>query len=258
MGCYVREDIAIEIGHHHHVERLGRVGQLCGTDIDDPVFVLDFRILCRDLIEDLVEEPVGQFHDVVLGEAGDLPASVALCVLERIADDFFRAWPRDELEALVHVLGLAVLNTGVKILFILADDHDIHLWMLGGHEWRVRNAWPHVRVHPQGLSDGDVQALETAALGSRDRCLKEDFGSPKRFPRFGRDARAVSGFVRAFSDDNRLNVELRASRVQDGERRFHDFGADAITVRNGDGGEVRQVRSPCPWLRNTSNLSLVL
>ncbi len=90
---YVREDIAVQVRHHHHVERRRRVGQLGGADVDDPVLIRNFRILGRDLIEDLVEETVGHLHDVVFGEAGDLLAPMLPRQLERIAHDLLRPRP---------------------------------------------------------------------------------------------------------------------------------------------------------------------
>ena len=100
----VGENVAVEIRHHDHVERFGRVGHLGGADVDDPVLVLDLRIFGADLVEDLVEQAVGHLHDVVFGEAGDLLAVVQRGVFEGVADDLLAARPRDQLEALHHLV----------------------------------------------------------------------------------------------------------------------------------------------------------
>ena len=100
---HVRQNVAIEIRHHHHVERFRRIRQFGRADVDDPVLFLDIRVLRADLVEDLVEETVGHLHDVVFREAGDLFAAVLLGVFESEADDLFAAGARDELEALHHV-----------------------------------------------------------------------------------------------------------------------------------------------------------
>jgi hypothetical protein len=123
---HVGEDVAVEVRQDHDVERLGGVGQLGGADVDDPVLGLDLGVLGSDLLEHLVEETVGHLHDVVLGEAGDLLAVVAAGVLEGVADDALAAGSADELEALVDLVGLAVLDAGVEVLFVLADDHHVH------------------------------------------------------------------------------------------------------------------------------------
>ena len=95
----VGEDIAIEVRHDDDVEGFGRVGDLGGADVDDPVFLFDVGIFGADFVEDLVEEAVGHLHDVVFGEAGDLLAVVLHGVLEGVADDLLAAGAGDELEA---------------------------------------------------------------------------------------------------------------------------------------------------------------
>src|SRR5207302_1367824 len=65
----VGKNVAVEVRHHDDVESLGRVRQLGGADVDDPVLLLDVRVLRPDLVEDLVKEPVRDLHDVVFGEA---------------------------------------------------------------------------------------------------------------------------------------------------------------------------------------------
>ena len=96
---HVRQNVAIQIRHHDHVERFRRVGHLRRADVDNPVLLLDLRILCADLVEDLVEQAVGHLHDVVFGEAGDLLAVVLDGVFEGVADDLLAARPRDQLQA---------------------------------------------------------------------------------------------------------------------------------------------------------------
>ena len=94
-----RENVAVEVRHHDHVEGFRRVGHFGGADVDDPGFLLDVGIFGGDLVEDLVEEAVGHLHDVVLHEAGDLLAIVQARVLEGVADDLLAARPRDQLDA---------------------------------------------------------------------------------------------------------------------------------------------------------------
>ncbi len=131
LGGHVGENIAVEVGQHDHIEGFGCVGHFGRTDIDDPRLVLDIGIFRGDLIEDAVEETIGQLHDVVLHEAGDLLAIVAACILEGVANDLFAAGAADQLEALHHIVCLAILDAGIKVFFVLTHDHHVHIWVLG-------------------------------------------------------------------------------------------------------------------------------
>src|SRR5205823_14937500 len=101
-----------------------------------------------------------------------MPASILKCV----ANDFFRSWSRNDLKTLHDLIGLAVLNARVQVLFILADDHDVHARMLCLDERMIRNAWPHVRVKSERLAHGHVQALVASTLRRRNRSFQENFG----------------------------------------------------------------------------------
>src|ERR1039458_7586200 len=176
-------------------ERIRRVGHLGGADVHDPDLLLDVRVLRADFVENLVEQAVGHLHDVVLHEAGDLLAIVAARVLERVAHDLFAARPRNELDAGHHFGAHPVLDPGVQVLFVLPDDHHIHIGVLGVDEGVVRDARPHVGILAQRLARGHVEALEAAALGRGDRSLQEDLGSQQRFPGARLDTCAIAAQV---------------------------------------------------------------
>ncbi len=134
LGGDVAQDVAIQIWHHDHVEGLRRIGEFGGADIDDPVLVFDRRILGRDLVEDLVEQAVGDLHDVVFGEAGHLLTAVGLRIFEGIPHDPLGALAGDQLQALRDIDRLLVLDASVEVFLVFADDDDVHLRMLGADE----------------------------------------------------------------------------------------------------------------------------
>ena len=43
-------------------------------------------------------------------------------------------------------------------------------------EWMIRNAGAHIRIQPEGLAHGHIQALETTALRRGDWRLEKDLG----------------------------------------------------------------------------------
>ncbi len=235
----VRKNIAIEVGHDDNVEGFRSVGHFGCADIDDPEFFFELGVFGADFIEDLVEEAVGELHDVVFGEAGDFFAVVLAGVFEGVADNFFGAGARDEFEALVDFVGLTVLDARVEIFLVFADDDDVHARMFGLDVGVVRNAGADVGVEAKRFAGGDVERFEAAALGGGNRCLVKDFGAAERFPRAGLDARVDAAEVNFFADFDGLFLNSRAGGFHDVERGGHDFGADAVAVRDGDGDKIR-------------------
>ena len=240
----VRKDVSIEVRHDDDVEGFRGIGELRGADVHDPVFLLEVGILGPDLFEDLVEEAVGELHDVVFREAGHLPAGVAARVLEGMADDLFAARPADELQALDHVFGLPMLDARVEVLLVLAHDHDVHPRMKGSHEGVIGDARAHVGVKTERLPDGDVQALETSALRGRNRCFQEGPCAAERLPGRRFDSGACPPAVNALTDLDLLDRELRSRLFEHGERCRHDLGADSVACRDGNGRFLRHGKPP--------------
>ena len=183
-----------------------------------------------------MEETVGHLHDVVLGEAGDLFAVVLARVFEGVADDLFGAGAGDELEALHHVGAELILDAGVEILFVLAHDDDVHAGMLGVDERVIGDAGAHVGVEAERFAGGDVEALETAALRRGDGRFQENLGAAQGVPGAGLDAGGVAAQVDLLADLDGFDVKARAGGLQNVQGGGHDFGADAVAVRDRDGG----------------------
>ena len=151
------------------------------------MLLFDLGILGADLLEDLVEEAVGHFENVVLGETGDLLPVVLQGVLEGVADNLLGSGPRDDFQRM-HLVGAGlVLDAGVEVLFVFAHDHDVHRRVLGADERVIGDAGPNVGIESEGLSGGDVQALVTPALRRGNGSFEENFGAPERFPGVGLD-----------------------------------------------------------------------
>ena len=241
LGGDVGEDVAVEVRGDDHVERLGACRHERRADVDDPVVGLDLGVLGGDLVEDAVEEAVGELHDVVLRHARHAAAAVGAGVLEGVADDGFGAGPRDELERLRDLRRLPVLDPGVGVLLVLADDDEVHARLRGGDERAVALARANVGVHPERFAERHVEALEPAALRRRDRSLEEDAVAAEHVPRLGRDAGRVALPVHALADLDDVVVQRRPGRVEDAQRRLHDLGTDAVAVRDGDGDGLRRV-----------------
>ena len=236
LGSDVREDIAVEVRHDDHVEGFWGIGEFCGTDIDNPMFVFDVFVFGGDFIEDFMKQPVGQFHDIVFGKAGDFFATVGTSVLEGVADDFFGSWSGDEFQALHHVEGLAVFDARIEIFFVFANDDHVHFWVFGPNERIVAQAWTDVGIQAEGFSGRHVEGLEPTPLGCGDRCFEEHSGGSEVFKSAGFDPCHVPFEVLLFPDLDDVFFEPCASLFDDVKSGFHDFGADTVTVGDCDGG----------------------
>ena len=139
------------------------------------MFILKVRIFRRNLIEDSVKQTVGQFHDVVFGKAGNFFSVMKAGVFKRVPNDFLRAGPRDQFQALDDLIRLTMFDTRVKILFILAHDHHVNAGIFRLDKWMIRNTRPHVRVEPERLPHRNIQTLEASALWRGDWRFEKEF-----------------------------------------------------------------------------------
>ena len=232
----VGDDVPVEVQGQDDVEVPRSVSDQRRADVDDAVLVLDVGVLGGDLLGDTTEQSVGQLHDVVLREDGDLPPTVGTRVLERVAGDALAARPGDELQALHDLVGLAVLDAAVEVLLVLADDDDVHARVTRRDERCVARAGPHVREESQRLPDGDVQALHPSALRRRDRCLEQHPGPADRVEVLSCDATRDPARVDRGTDLDLVDVEMRSGSIEHCERRVHDLGTDPIATRDDDRG----------------------
>ena len=124
-----------------------------------------------------MKQTVGSFHHVVFGEARDLLPVVAASVFESVTNNLFRSRTRDQFQTLNNLPGLLVLDTGVKILFVLAHYHNVHYRVFSIDKRMIGDARPYIGIQAKDFPNSHIQAFETTALRSGDRCLKKDLCS---------------------------------------------------------------------------------
>ena len=181
---------------------------------------------------------------------------MAARVLEGVADDFLAARAGDQLDARGDFGRELVLDAGVEVLFVFADDHHIHAGVLGVDEGVIGHAGPHVGILPERLAGGDVEALEAAALRGGDGSFEEDFGSQERVPGTRFDSGAIAAQINLFANLDGLDLESRAGRFQDLEGGVHDLRAYAVAMGDSDrcfGGHISEYNRilECPTLRKS-------
>src|SRR5687768_4571567 len=117
----------------------------------------------------MLEHSLRELHDVRLGGAVDALALRGDGELEGQLDDLLASRARDDLERLRDAGGLHVLDAGVEVLHVLADDDDVEIAAGKG------------RVNSRELADGTQvpESLEqraqrdvSALVAVPDRCLE--------------------------------------------------------------------------------------
>ena len=151
-GREVAHDVAVQVRQDQHVVQLGLLDELHAHVVDDAVLELDPAVvLGGDRPATLEEEAVGQLHDVGLVDGGHLVAAVGDRVLEGEPGDPFRGLAGDDLDALGGITADHVLDPGVEVLGVLADDDEIDILVARVEPLhRARRAQVRVQVRAPG------------------------------------------------------------------------------------------------------------
>ena len=131
-AAQVADDVAVQVRQDEHVVQLRLLDELHAHVVDDAVLELDpALVLGRDRPAALEEEPVGQLHDVGLVDGRHLVAAVGDRVLEGEPGDPFGRLAGDDLDALGGITADHVLDAGVEVLGVLADDDQVDVLVAG-------------------------------------------------------------------------------------------------------------------------------
>ena len=151
---------------------------------------------------------------------------------EGIAHDPLTARTADQLEALEHIISLAMLNPGVEVFLIFAHDDHVHLRKVRRHIGRVGQAGPHICIEPQGLAQCHIQAFHAATQRRGDRRFEQQAGCRDVIPSRWRDSRSVASAIKLLAQGNLTRGQSHSGSLQHGKRHSHDFGPDAVAVGN--------------------------
>ena len=157
-------------------------------------------IRCSDLMsgyssasssKTFLKRPSVIFMMLALVAAVTLRAALSAGQLEGVADHLLGALPADHLEALADVGRDHVLDPGVQVLDVLADDDHVHAFAgVAGRDARQLTRRTDVGVRLEELAQGDVGALLAEADRRLERALQDDLRALDRVAGLGRHARA--------------------------------------------------------------------
>ena len=153
-------------------------------------------------------------------------------VLEGVAGDPLGRRAGDDLDALGGILADHVLDAGVEVLGVLADDDQVDV-VVAEVEALHRAGRAHVGVQVERLAERDVDAPEPATDRGRDRTLERDVVAPDGVEDVVRERRPVL-LDRGLAGDDRLPFEADAGRIEHAGGRLRQLRTDAVAGDQGD------------------------
>ena len=212
-GGEVADDVAVEVRQHEHVVQVRLLDELHAHVVDDAVLELDLALVAgRHGPAALEEQAVRELHDVGLVDGRDLVPAVGDRVVEGEPGDPLGRLAGDDLDALGGVATDHVLDAGVEVLGVLADDDEVDV-LVARLEALDRPGGPQVGVQPQDLAERDVDAPEPRPDRRRDRPLERDLVALDRLEHVIGQRRPVLGHHGLARVDG-LPLELDARRVE--------------------------------------------
>ncbi len=197
--------------------------------VDEDVLGFDLGISRRDLLERVLKHSFGELHDVRFRRAVNSLSAGGNSELERELDDLLAAGPRYDLERLRYAWRLHVLDAGVEILDVFANDDDVEV---AAGEWSVHAGeladGPEISEGLEKRSKRDVSALVAVADRSLERTFENDFRPLDRFYGFVGYSRFDSLFECARAGERDFGLDVDAGCFDDFERGGDDFGADSV------------------------------
>ncbi len=124
----IAHDVPVKIRQQKHVKLLRIHHDLHAGVVDDEFLVLDIGILFGDGANGLEKEAVGELHDVGFVDGVNFFAAMALGVFKSEVSDARGSLFGDDLEAFDHAGNDFVLEAGVQVFGIFADEHDVHVF----------------------------------------------------------------------------------------------------------------------------------
>ena len=187
----------------------------------------------RDVAAAVEEQPVRELHDVRLVDRGHALAGEAAGVVEGEARDPGRGLLGDDLQALDDARHDLVLEAGVEILGVLADDDQIDVLEAARHAGEVAHR-AQVGVEVERLAQPDVDAGEALADRRRHRPLQRHLVRPDRVEQRHRQRLSVL----LEGDDAGVlpvPVDVETGGREDTDDGGGDLGTDAVAGNQRDG-----------------------
>jgi hypothetical protein len=224
---------------------LGALDQLVGAVVDDDVPRLHLRVVGSDAFEHPLQRPLRELHDVGLGRAGDLGASLAPGVLEREPRDLLAPFLADDLEGLGDPGCLQVLDPCVQVLDVLPNHDEVDpAAAVGRRDAGHLPDRPDVGVRLEELSERDVRGLLAETDRGLQRPLQGDARPRDRLDRLRRHPRRQAFLEHLGAGLGLLPRDRDAGGLDDPPGRVHALGPDPVAGdERDDGGGVGWVRA---------------
>jgi hypothetical protein len=159
-------------------------------------------------------------------DGGDLAPAVGDRVVEGEPGDPLGGGAGDDLDALRGIGPDHVLDPGVEVLGVLADDDEVDV-LVARLQPPDAARRPEIGVQPERLAEGHVDAPEALADRGRDRALERHSVTPDRLEDVLRQGRPVLGDA-GLAGLDLLPLELHTGGVEDAPGCLRQLRSDAV------------------------------
>jgi len=225
----IGNDVAIEVGQDENIEGLRPHHELHAGIINDQFAVFDTRKSRGGFTAAAQKQAVAHLHDVGLVDGDDFLSFLQGGVFEGRFRDFFRSDSGDDFQAFHHVGHYFVLDSGVEIFRIFAEDDHVDR-KIGKTRFQPRKHANGAEIHKQiqAFAQRHVDAGMAAGDGRSDGAFQTDFGAAERLE--NRVGQVLSGrFFRLYSGVHTIPFNGNPSRFHRARRRVRYFGSNSIT-----------------------------
>ena len=228
-GGEIAHHIAIEIRQQQNIELLRIEDDLHAGVVHDHFLVFDFGIIGGDGADGAQEQAVGKFHDVGFVDGVNFFAAFALRVLKGEAGDASGSAFGDDFEAFHDAGNDLMLEAGVEIFGIFADDDHIHIFEARFETGQIAHRTK-ISVEVERFAECDVDTGRPAGDGCGHGAFEGNAIAADRIDGGLVEYGAAFGFAGgAFGAGvNFFPVNLDAGGFQDAANGAGDFGADAF------------------------------
>eukprot|EP01137_Pigoraptor_chileana_P032186 Opistho-2@21176 len=238
----IADNVAIQVGHDHHIELIGIGHELHAAVVDNHRLELDHGIKCRHLLARVKEETVSKLHDVCLVDRSDLLPVIASGVIKRILCNANRVFAGDDLERLNDAGNRLMLETAVLSLGVLTNNNEIDVVVASGIS-RNAPALDDISKEIKFLAKDHVKALVAAAANrSGNDAFESDFVTPN-----GENALLERIAVRrniSLVHFNTLKLNRHICMLEDCLHNRRELRTNTISRNKGDGVPATVLRGP--------------
>ena len=234
LGSFVGDDIAVQVGQQDHLELLTqRIFQQIGShNIDVVIFHRNAGVILGNLMTEGSKLAVCLFHNIGLGDYGQVGLAVVLGILKGCPGDALRTGIGGNLEVHSHAVQIDAAAAQYVLAFrILPEEHPVDVLLRNGNRTAVG-------IQIQLPAHGNIGRFHGAAMGCGGGALQDHVTGFDLGQHIGRNGLIAGDAVfdgQAFDvlNDNRTCCHfIRQNLLQNPGCLLGNNRADAVAIHN--------------------------